>query len=1008
MLPHPPDCRNCALDLIGEGFTEPEGGGESGVLVVGEASGEHESWDSLPFRPQAPAGSILERTFRDAEVPRIKVGVTNIIRCRPPKNLLEHQPYELPAIAHCQVHFKHVVESYKPKVMLALGGVALRTLAGYAGKKQSITNVRGFYLDGYLYPDIPVIGSYHPADIGRDKPNLLGVLRLDLLRAVALAKAGGKFERPKKDYLIFPDRGKAMEWLERAREHPELPICYDIETVESLKATEEGELGGTPSGSVTITKVREEEADLPEPEIGDAVEIEEQERVETVPFTRITQIQFSILGTGDALVLRWDEWEAEFARQVMELPNEKWGWNCWGFDFPVLLAHGVQVKGRHVDFMWAWHSYQPDLPRGLQYATSFWTPSARPWKHLADTEPGEYGGDDVAYLRAYGPRLLQALKDKGIWNSFDRHVCRMNPIMVRAAARGIARDQEAVAVFKGEVETSREELDGQLQAVFPDELRPCQPKQGYANPTIAEKVQASGKLEKGQRWIRRIFHVTPKKPRKKKDDAQGVLEEVSTGAEGGAEEACTVDSGRGDLAAEAPTTVEEERWVRLLPFLPNSRLHILAYTKWKRAQEIEEREARGQARDVAERNAKYVVPRDFKEGKETTAKKELERLGKKTGDTFYPSVITHREYGKMLSTYVEGWKPGPDGKVHTQFGYAPATGQTSSRGPNVQNAPKIGDLGDRFRKTIVASPGHRLVEADYKSFHALTLAFNARDVDYLRLARLDVHSFLAGHILKLPGREGWLKLPDVDLAQVLKEIKNESKPEYRNVITIKGVEWGTNYVREKIAKPGVHGIGFGLGYKKLYNLNQESFGVEGDAKVVIDTVRRLFPKLFVYQNAQRELAYRQKFLMNHFWRIRWFFDVMHRDFQQQRLVPGKDSEAAIAFGPASDAFGMKDEVMLWLGENPTPEDNWMDRFWYINDLHDAPLFDCPDGRVEECLHLVKQKMEEPSPRMVNEVAPGGLWCGVDVKVSGVGGNWAPARDRAGVMVNPGGMEEVKV
>ena len=46
------------------GFSQTEGTGSNGVLVVGEALGGEEARDGLPFRPKAAAGSKLEEAFK--------------------------------------------------------------------------------------------------------------------------------------------------------------------------------------------------------------------------------------------------------------------------------------------------------------------------------------------------------------------------------------------------------------------------------------------------------------------------------------------------------------------------------------------------------------------------------------------------------------------------------------------------------------------------------------------------------------------------------------------------------------------------------------------------------------------------------------------------------------------------------------------------------------------------------------------------------------------------------
>jgi hypothetical protein len=45
----------------------------------------------------------------------------------------------------------------------------------------------------------------------------------------------------------------------------------------------------------------------------------------------------------------------------------------------------------------------------------------------------------------------------------------------------------------------------------------------------------------------------------------------------------------------------------------------------------------------------------------------------------------------------------------------------------------------------------------------------------MRLARIDIHSFVTGHSLRLPGRENWLSLPDEELTLVLADIKKKHK-----------------------------------------------------------------------------------------------------------------------------------------------------------------------------------------------------------------------------------------
>src|ERR1035437_6122521 len=98
----PAGCAGCPLEATGSDFTQVEGHGSLGVMVVAEASGEQEAREQLPLRPHAPSGMIFERTLRRLGYSRDQFSVTNILRCHPPNNILDGASYELAAIGQCQ------------------------------------------------------------------------------------------------------------------------------------------------------------------------------------------------------------------------------------------------------------------------------------------------------------------------------------------------------------------------------------------------------------------------------------------------------------------------------------------------------------------------------------------------------------------------------------------------------------------------------------------------------------------------------------------------------------------------------------------------------------------------------------------------------------------------------------------------------------------------------------------------------------------------------------------
>ncbi len=274
---------------------------------------------------------------------------------------------------------------------------------------------------------------------------------------------------------------------------------------------------------------------------------------------------------------------------------------------------------------------------------------------------------------------------------------------------------------------------------------------------------------------------------------------------------------------------------------------------------------------------------------------------------------------------------------------------------------------------IEARSGHWLVELDFKSAHALTLGFEAQDPDYMRLARIDMHSFLAAAgLLKLEDPQKLLCLPDSELKARLKWYrKNWRDKTGRPFDDIRNIQ----------AKPAILGYGFAMGPGTLFNNNPESFANMGEARRVIQTLDCLFPREPQFRKRIRELAARQTYLVSRHGYIRWFFDVGYWDRAKGAWVPGDDAEACIAFLPANDAFGHIKDAMLRLDAQ-----GWNERAQLINQIHDALMFHIPDSLMDEAIPAIKAEMERKNEMLIDPaVAPEGLW--IETSVS-VGRDWS--------------------
>ena len=390
--------------------------------------------------------------------------------------------------------------------------------------------------------------------------------------------------------------------------------------------------------------------------------------------------------------------------------------------------------------------------------------------------------------------------------------------------------------------------------------------------------------------------------------------------------------------------ITEVRWCKLVPWKPSS-TGLVRYMKHRQ----------------------HKVPQTFKTGKDTTSELELRRLGKSTKDPLYAKVIEYREIQTLLRNHIANWAPGPDGRVHPTFYYETGTGQLGARRPNSMNAPKHkANQGDIFRSMIVAKEGHTLVELDYKAFHVQTQAFEARDADLLRLAKLDIHSFLTAHFLRLQCAEKLAGLNTESLAESLRAIKREHR-----------------HTRDYKVKKAMLGYINGMGYRKCYYQDMEFFASQNEPKRIFELLDSLFPRSKSYRTDICDRAHSQGYLRSRFGCIRWFWEVYK--WSAGKWSFGENHESALSFLTQNDAHCHLKEAMLRIAETGWDQDAHL-----INPIHDALMFEVPDHLLSHAVPWLALEMERPSDVLIDpELAPDGL--SVEVGVS-VGKSWNRMQD----------------
>jgi DNA polymerase I-like protein with 3'-5' exonuclease and polymerase domains len=355
--------------------------------------------------------------------------------------------------------------------------------------------------------------------------------------------------------------------------------------------------------------------------------------------------------------------------------------------------------------------------------------------------------------------------------------------------------------------------------------------------------------------------------------------------------------------------------------------------------------------------------------KDTTAKKELMRLAHRTGDDFYLRVIEYRELGKMRGTYIQGFAPHADGRCHPTFTFDTGTGQLAARNPNSTNFPKHVRLAKAIRRMIAAPIGQVLVETDYRSYHVLTTGYCAEDASYMRMARLDMHSFVAGCFTG-----AWKP-------QVIEESDDALLDRFRWFKT----DADRKRIRDKQAKPAILGVGFGMGARRLYQENLEHFSGEKTAKQFLDLLQHLFPKVFAWQKCIRQQAHDQTFLKSPFGHIRRFYEVFVWDYKSATYKNGDQAEEAVAFLPANCAFGN-----IRLAAKELQRQGLDSEFGLCNHIHDSWVWAFDSRRLDEFVERVIPVLTAPSKVLVHPVvAPQGLTVDVEVQA---GPNWAEMKE----------------
>ncbi|WP_208435182.1 uracil-DNA glycosylase [Bartonella phoceensis] len=147
---------DCSLKLTAKNTCFSDGTAGSPLMLIGEAPGREEDIQGTPF--VGKAGRLLNKILASIGLTRENVYIANTIPWRPPGNRTPTSR----EVALCRPFIERQIYLANPRILIALGGVAMQFLTG---SQNGIIRTRGkwFTYESENNIKIPVMPTFHPA-----------------------------------------------------------------------------------------------------------------------------------------------------------------------------------------------------------------------------------------------------------------------------------------------------------------------------------------------------------------------------------------------------------------------------------------------------------------------------------------------------------------------------------------------------------------------------------------------------------------------------------------------------------------------------------------------------------------------------------------------------------------------------------------------------------------------------------------------------------------------------
>ena len=306
----------------------------------------------------------------------------------------------------------------------------------------------------------------------------------------------------------------------------------------------------------------------------------------------------------------------------------------------------------------------------------------------------------------------------------------------------------------------------------------------------------------------------------------------------------------------------------------------------------------------------------------STGAQVLEDLAEQ-GHELPARILEWRQVAKLKSTYTDalpGFVNKETNRVHTSYSLASTTtGRLSSSDPNLQNIPVRNEAGRKIRTAFVATPGHKLISADYSQIELRLLAHIA-DIPQLKQAfaeGLDIHAMTASEMFGVP------------------------------------VEGMDPSVRRR-AKAINFGIIYGISAFGLAN----QLGIPRDeASAYIKRYFERFPGIRDYMDATKKFAREHGYVETIFGRKAHYPAINSKNPSERAFMERAAINAPIQ-GSAADIIR---RAMIRMEEEL---DAHRLKARMLLQVHDELVFEVPEGEVDKTIPVIKQVMiDAPAPAL---------------------------------------------